>query len=235
MRHQLRLLAQVCQGEVKQTNDLRALLADLVKGTVPSAWRKYRCRELPVAAWVLDLAERLSQLNRLVKNAVPAAEPVNLGLLFNPHGFVTASRQTVAHKLEASLEELELDVRLGRGADSDASFPLQGESARSTRLLRRGRPGMLTGITATGLVLAGAELTSDGLRLNDGSPVALEQSSLVWLRKREQRPTHRLVAIPCFLDATRADALFDVRVQVADDVDPTMVVQRAVAIVAASD
>lgn len=40
------------------------------------------------------------------------------------------------------------------------------------------------------------------------------------------------LSIPCFLDTTRADVLFDVRVP-REGVDATAVVQRAVALVAA--
>lgn len=125
IRSDLSALIRVCDGDLKQTNDLRALLADLVKGTVPAAWRKYRCRDLPVAAWIVDLAKRLAQLQRVAAAKEQDSEPVSLGLLFTPHGFVTASRQTVAHKQKVSLEELVLDVSL-EAVEHPNSFTVQG-------------------------------------------------------------------------------------------------------------
>ncbi|KWU45768.1 dynein [Rhodotorula sp. JG-1b] len=212
VRAELEALVQVCDGERRQTNDLRSLLADLVKGTVPASWRQFRCRDMPVSVWISELVKRLAQLDRLASSDRQAFEPVSLGLLFNPTGFVTASRQTAAHALRVSLEELTLDVVL--------------ESAPPAH-----------GFALEGLTLSGAECKPDGLRLNDGSPVQLGTSALVWRSPKEEKPTStaRRVEVPCFLDSTRADILFHVAVNPAADVDPTLVIQRAVAVIAAAD
>lgn len=121
----------MCDGELKQTNDLRALLLDLAKGTVPSSWRRYRCRELPVGIWIADLAKRLTQLATVVESADLAKVPVALGLLFHPHGFITASRQAVAHATQASLEELSLEVALEE-TGGDNSFIIEGALSPSS-------------------------------------------------------------------------------------------------------
>ncbi|GAA5979126.1 hypothetical protein JCM10908_002813 [Rhodotorula pacifica] len=213
VRAQLESLVQVCDGERRQTNELRALLANLVKGTVPTSWRKFRCRDMPVSTWIADLAKRLAQLDRVVASSDQAAEPISLGLLFNAGGFVTASRQTAAHTLKVSLEELTLDVVL------ETEPPAHGFAIQ-------------------GLTLAGAECKADGLHLNDGSPVQLNTSALIWRSSKDQEKpalSARRVDLPCFLDSTRADVLFTVPVVPAANVDPTMIIQRAVAIIAAAD
>ncbi|GAA5873340.1 hypothetical protein JCM3774_005947 [Rhodotorula dairenensis] len=213
IRTDLEHLVQVCNGERRQTNDLRSLLADLVKGTVPASWRKFRCREMPVSAWIADLVKRLAQLERVAESAAAqASEPVSLGLLFNPTGFVTASRQTAAHALKVSLEELTLDVLL------DHAPPVHG-------------------FAIEGMTLTGATCKPDGLHLNDGSPVQLGTSALIWRAPTDHKPASstRRVGIPCYLDSTRADILFHVAVDTAANVDPTLVVQRAVAVIAAAD
>lgn len=132
VRAELEALVQVCDGERRQTNDLRSLLADLVKGTVPVSWRQFRCRDMPVSVWISELVKRLAQLDRLAGSDTQASEPVSLGLLFNPTGFVTASRQTAAHALKVSLEELTLDVVL-ESAPPAHGFALEGKQDHASQ------------------------------------------------------------------------------------------------------
>lgn len=89
--------------------------------------------------WVVDLAERMKQLQTVSKvtNQSGARELKNLrvwlGGLFMPEAFITASRQYVAQANQWSLEELYLKVTV---ADSDkqklsvddCSFLITGKS-----------------------------------------------------------------------------------------------------------
>lgn len=239
IRADLEYLVQVCDGERRQTNNSRSLLADLVKGAVPASWRKFRCREMVVSAWIGDLVKRLAQLERVVRSAAEASEPISLGLLFNPTGFVTATRQTVAHTLKVSLEELTLDVVLDHAPPAHG-FAIEGEQSRRPFQLS-GRMGFKL-LTPNkhyfiGLTLTGATCQPDGLHLNDGSPVQLGTSALIWRAPKEVNPasTRRRVELPCFLDSTRADLLFHIAIDTAPGVDAMLVVQRAVAVIAATD
>ncbi|GAA6000808.1 hypothetical protein JCM10207_004669 [Rhodosporidiobolus poonsookiae] len=210
IRTDLANLIQVCDGQLKQTNDLRSLLSDLTKGTVPSSWRRYRCRTLAVGSWIADLARRIAQLAAVAQSSDLGAVPVALGLLFQPQGFITASRQAVAHATQSSLEELSLQVNLEETGGASA-------------------------FTVEGLALIGAEWTSSSLSINDGSVVRLAPSSIVWRTKTAAPPAAAAqLSIPCFLDATRADVLFNVELP-AGTVDREAVKQRAVALVAALD
>lgn len=125
IRSDLANLIQVCDGELKQTNDIRGLLSDLTKGTVPSSWRRYKCRNLAAGAWIVDFAQRLAQLARIVESGDLGGSSTSLGLLFHPHGFVTASRQAVAHATSSSLEQLRLQVDLEKVGGA-GSFTLEG-------------------------------------------------------------------------------------------------------------
>ncbi|GEM09361.1 cytoplasmic dynein heavy chain 1 [Rhodotorula toruloides] len=213
IRLDLENLVKVCDGELKQTNAIRSLLSDLNKGTVPSIWKRYRCRDLPASVWIADLAKRLAQLERIVANGDLAAAPVAPGLLFHPHGYITASRQAVAHATKTSLEELSLQVDL-ETTGGEHSFVVEG------------------------LALVGATWEASRLAVNDGSAVRLQASSISWKPKqRDSRSVpagHKTMSIPCFLDSTRADVLLNVEVAVETS-DSTMVIQRAVALVAALD
>lgn len=40
MRHDLNEIMEVCEGQRKQTNDLRLLISDLVTGVIPKTWNR---------------------------------------------------------------------------------------------------------------------------------------------------------------------------------------------------
>lgn len=233
IRTDLTDLVQVCDGSLKQTNDIRILLSDLTKGTVPLSWRRYRCRDLAAGAWIADLSKRLAQLAKIVAAGDLGGSSTSLGLLFHPHGFVTASRQAVAHATKSSLEQLSLRVSLEQTGGVD-SFTIEG----ALSLLSDLRSYSLTRVSAAGLALVGASWSSAQLVLNDGSTVRLGASQISWVRKEEETSTSKSntneVEIPCWLDATRADSLFTVKLD-AGAIEPSVVAQRAVALVAALD
>lgn len=56
----------ICQGEKKQTNHHRTMLSELVKGIIPSGWRKYT---VPVGCtviqWITDFSNRVRQLQKV--------------------------------------------------------------------------------------------------------------------------------------------------------------------------
>ncbi|GAA6009794.1 hypothetical protein JCM11491_000816 [Sporobolomyces phaffii] len=209
IRHDLDNLVKVCSGELKQTNDLRSLLSDLTKGTVPSTWRRYKCRSLPVAGWIADFSKRVAQLESVVQANDLAQAPVSLGLLFQPQGYITASRQATAHATGSSLEQLSLQVELEQ-TGSAHSFAIEG------------------------LVLIGADWKSSQLSINNGENVRLAPSSLVWSPSSPSSSNAATVSVPLFLDATRSDLLLTISLP-KGAADQTLLAQRAVALVAASD
>lgn len=128
-------LVAVCSGTLKQTNDLRSLLSDLTRGVVPPSWRRYKCRSLPAGAWIVDFSKRIEQLERIVKSGALRAQAVELGLLFYPNSYLTATRQTVAHATGISMEQLVLKVDLGSAAVGEDSFAIDGELPSSSHPL----------------------------------------------------------------------------------------------------
>ncbi|SCV72617.1 BQ2448_4154 [Microbotryum intermedium] len=212
IRNDLTMVIRVCDGELKQTNDIRSLMQDLTKGSVPSPWRRYRCRDLAAGAWIADFAQRLAQLTRIVESRGQlGSAPTSLGLLFHPHGFVTASRQAIAHATHTSLEQLSLQLDLEE----------------------TGAPGAYI---VEGLALIGAEWTSSRLVLNDGSTTRLAPSQIRWTKADDASAVpkrgRKVVGIPCWLDSSRSDALFTVQLD-AGSTDPSALSQRGVCIVAA--
>lgn len=128
IRSDLASLILVCDGSLKQTNHLRNLLSSLAKGVVPTSWLRYKSRSMVVSSWILDFNKRLIQLDRIVSSGLNEGTEMrtDLGLLFNAGGFITASRQSIAHATKCSLETLELHVMLEE-VGAEGSFTVEGK------------------------------------------------------------------------------------------------------------
>ncbi|KTF99173.1 hypothetical protein cypCar_00041532 [Cyprinus carpio] len=70
VRQDLTDVVHVCEGKKKQTNDLRTLINDLVKGILPRSWSRYTVPAvLTVIQWVADFSERIKQLQQISQGA----------------------------------------------------------------------------------------------------------------------------------------------------------------------
>ncbi|KAK2554662.1 Dynein heavy chain [Acropora cervicornis] len=111
IREDLNHIVLVCESQRKPTNYLRNLMSDLVKGILPSNWRRYTVpKGLTVLQWNLNIW---------------------LGGMFVPEAYITATRQFVAQANNWSLEELALEVTIANGPDDrltidDCSFGIKG-------------------------------------------------------------------------------------------------------------
>ena len=88
-----------CEGDTKATNSLRKLMTSLSSGNVPSSWRaEYPSpTDTGISSWVADLVSRTEALDRYrpmfrTKEAVSGTR-YWMGGMFNPHSFITATRQ----------------------------------------------------------------------------------------------------------------------------------------------
>ena len=127
VQRDLASLVQVIEGTQKQTNDLRSLISDLTKGTVPSTWSKFKMpRGSTASQFIASLATRLAQLDKVAKEGVLA--PITLSLLFAPTAYLSATQQHAARASNTSLEMFRLVLDLGDKKGS-GSFELSGESS----------------------------------------------------------------------------------------------------------
>lgn len=184
VRKDLADVVKVCQGELKQTNHLRALMSALTKGTIPDHWRRYKVpKAMAVAEWIANLARRLAQLDTIAGLENLSNVEVWLGGLFFPEAYVTATRQAVAHRKRWSLETLHLRLDIERLNDPGAYI-------------------------IEGLVLEGASWGNDRMSLNNGESVRLNSSQIRWVQADESK--ENLVNLPVYLNNDRNDVLFTV-------------------------
>lgn len=70
VRQDLADVVQVCEGKKKQTNYLRTLINELVKGILPRSWSHYTVPAgMTVIQWVSDFSERIKQLQNISQAA----------------------------------------------------------------------------------------------------------------------------------------------------------------------
>ncbi|UZJ52281.1 hypothetical protein CBS101457_001601 [Exobasidium rhododendri] len=216
IRADLQEVSSVCTGEKRQTNHNRSLLNDLAKGIVPLTWRKYTIsRSMTLNQWIFDLQLRLKQLNFIASENAATTRfevfAVNLGLLFVPSAYLTATRQSIANRNKISLEHLSLQLSVADGGRS------------------------LNGFAIEGLKLQGAIWTGSHLELNDGSTTELEPSSLIWLEtvSPSTLPVDKGVPLTVYLNADRSVSLFSIHLAASHGVKASMIAKRAVALRAA--
>jgi dynein heavy chain 1, cytosolic len=81
---------------------------------------------MAVSGWIADLARRLAQLDNIASMDNLNNVEVWLGGLFYPEAYITATRQTVAHRKKWSLETLHLRLDMECVNDPGA-FIVDGE------------------------------------------------------------------------------------------------------------
>ncbi|KAM5129729.1 LOW QUALITY PROTEIN: cytoplasmic dynein 1 heavy chain 1-like [Mantella aurantiaca] len=216
VRQDLTDVVQVCEGKKKQTNYLRTLINELVKGILPRSWCRFTIPAgMTVIQWVADFSDRIKQLQNISQAAAASGAKelknlhVWLGGLFVPEAYITATRQYVAQANSWSLEELGLEVSVTttQNAVLDAySFGV------------------------TGLKLQGATCTNNKLSLSNAISTVLALTQLRWTRHTNAEKKANVVTLPVYLNFTRADLIFTVDFEIATKEDPHSFYERGVAI-----
>lgn len=113
VRQDLQLVLEVCQGERKSTNHLKAVAQSLHADAVPVHWKKYTVpASMTAAEWLSDFARRVEQLKRLAASPDQGRSGLWFAGLLSPEAFLIATRQATAQLHSWSLEELELRLDL---------------------------------------------------------------------------------------------------------------------------
>ncbi|KAH8923510.1 hypothetical protein BT69DRAFT_1319504 [Atractiella rhizophila] len=202
IRKDLDDLILVCEGELKQTNDLRELLSNVNKGIVPNHFRPFKIQSLPLSDFINDFVSRLQQLVMLSETGIEA--DICLGKLFFPQSYITATRQKIARQTKVSLETLKLEL------DLESSQPS-------------------VGFRVAGLSLEGAVWNGSNLEMNNGDMIPLKPSQLRWVEGKRGESDERAQAVPVYLDPTRSELLFVARLPVTKGAESLMI-ERGVAI-----
>lgn len=208
IREDLMSLQKVCAGELKQTNHLRQLLTWLNKGIIPDHWKRYKVpKNISLNAWLADLKTRLEQVESVAQEQTFEHVDIAIGSLFTPEAYVTATRQATAQKYKWSLEELILDVDIGKCKQMDS-----------------------IGYHIHGMKIEGGIWKENEIRLTSEPSNKLPNTTIRWIRKDQKEDNENMVELPVYLNSDRSDLLFTIRT-CANKEEKDRIPQRAVAVV----
>jgi len=226
VRKDLDDVVQICDSNKKQTNYHRAMLSDLVKGIIPSTWKRYTIPlRSTVIQWIMDFSLRIKQLQEVselvAKGGANALKsfPVWLGGLFNPEAYITATRQCIAQANSWSLEELDLEVAV-----------YEKETARGLEQ---------DGFIIRGLKLQGANCQLNKLNLTTAVLTDLPITKIKWIKgthsaEGDQPKSSTEITLPVYLNATRNELLFTVNLETESVQDRQSFYERGVALLAST-
>jgi len=246
VRGELAELGAYCRGEVKATNQQRALLQRLRRGAVPEHWRAhFGSSVVTLGDWVTDLVARAGAMQTRYALLLPDSASASAGAgkgasagvaealeafsrtsfwaggMFTPEAFVTATRQQTAQVNGWSLEDVELELLLDEPSTSASSMP----------------DTLLHGVT-----LEGAHWDGRTLSLSDQLVCPLPTCRLRWSLKPGRGPSTSAptspapasasrVSLPLYLTSLRASLMGEVRLCVPSTLPATVWAQRGVAVV----
>lgn len=231
VRRDFQLVLEVCKGERKSTNHIKALATSLHADVVPRHWKKYVVPDTMTAAeWLVDFKRRVDQLQRLASSKDQGRSGIWFGGLLVPEAYLIATQQATAQQHQWSLEELELQLdfdppeeEIQRAVEEQTGFIVHGLSAESAEFDREARK----------------------LRLTSKLSSVLPTICLRWVRKEALKPAGQLaeteapggerpaetVALPVYLNRSRKNLVCAVKLP-THGVPPHTWYQRGVALFA---
>jgi len=212
IRRDLKDLTQICNGDLKQTNYTRSLIGSLTKGILPKEWKAYPIpASISTNVWIMDLSQRIRQLQSIGSSRDYGRGSIWFGGLFIPEAYITATRQAAAQANQWSLENLELQIEILEEKDSNP------ETSDSCFVVK-------------GLTLEGAAWKNKSLSLTNDISQSLPLARFTWKLKSSEDTKGGKLALPAYLNDTRAEFLFSVDVDAPSDVPRTVWSQRSVAL-----
>ena len=210
VRDDLDQLILMSKGESKSTNELRDIAKNIFNDSVPKVWQIYSTLELNVTEWILDLKNRINQLNKITQAKDYGRSGLWLGGLIFPEAYLTATRQSVAQELKVSLDELMLSVELVKNISNvdNTCFVLKG------------------------LCIEGAEWDYEqgNLIMTDSLFSQLPPFLLKWSVKKKAN-LDNLFPIPVYLNTMRKNLLFSVFIKNESILTDSGWYQRGIALI----
>eukprot|EP00917_Polyrhabdina_sp_WS-2016_P007442 GHVP01016658.1.p1 GENE.GHVP01016658.1~~GHVP01016658.1.p1 ORF type:complete len:4656 (-),score=837.71 GHVP01016658.1:4666-18633(-) len=232
IKEELHSLLLVCQGKAKFTNDLRHLAQFLSTGKMPSSWHlasaSQYSKTLTLSIWMTEFVLRLRHQGAIIKSinqdghadsffSLPFVKSLSTynvwaGGLFNPHSFLTATRQVVSKKEKISLDDLQMKIRISPKDQNNDSWYFYK------------------------VTLEGATWSTEQACLKHTSVLyeELQAIEISWASKLEAlhgRDGKKIISVPLFADQSRTDIISMVDVAVDASVPEDTWYQRAVGIV----
>jgi hypothetical protein len=202
----LKEIVTYCQGSIKLTNKLKALVDAVAAGVTPKDWLDlYSGGQVVADQWIDDFVNRLIQVNEFIKCGGKGLESMNFwaGGLLNPGSFVTATRQYIARTGDHSIDELELILYKKQGGE---------------------------GFTVSGMMSEGGKL-GEGGKIEKSEELIEEIGNCCLQWQVKEGEDGKGIHLPVYLDnSNRSKIIVSVRVESDDNVDRSEWLQRGLAL-----
>ena len=215
--HLVGLLQMSDGSDTRVGQDIKKIGRIVQSGQVPLDWVKYTIlKSMNVSVFVEDFSKRINQLTFCRESGDWHQRGVELGKMFFPEAFFTATRQLVAMKTGLSLDELDLKMRLAPGEDKvdDHSFLIKG------------------------LTIEGVEWNSrQGIVISDNMSSRLENICFSWVKCSpgdQKKLVEREMFVPLYLNNSRQNLVLSVKLTIPEgcDISAKKLFQRAIALIA---
>lgn len=210
VRSDLFNIAEMCDGKSKSTNELREICKEILNDTIPKSWKQYQMLDLSINEWIIDLKNRINQLNKLSEDKEFGKDNIWMGGLIFPEAYLTATRQYVAQSLKVPLDELILSIELPQ------AIPAKLDDSE---------------FVVSGLCLEGTEWNYEisQLIMTDNLNYQLPKIIIRWVVK--SKLASKLFAIPVYLNTSRKNLLFSVMIKNESDLSDADWYQRGTALI----
>jgi len=210
VRSDLICIGEMCDGKSKSNNELREISRELFNDMIPKSWRVYQTLEMGINEWIVDLKNKVSQLNKLTEDREFGKSNIWLGGLIFPEAYLTATRQYVAQSLKVPLDELVITI------DLPNKIPERLED---------------TDFVVSGLCLEGAEwdYETGKLIMTDNLNFQLPQVIVRWVVKSKLQA--KSFSIPVYLNTSRKNLLFSVMFKNESNLSDADWYQRGTAVI----
>lgn len=212
IRTNLSDLILTCNGELKQTNQLRSLINDITKGIIPQMWKKYKVMDTStLSTWLPDFLNRTKQISRIYEKLREnnlSDLKIWIGGLFNTEAFITATRQSAARANNWSLENLVLTIVKNPESDKKNNY-----------------------FTIEKLSIHAADFEYPNILIETSEMVnPIESLTVCWKLKEEVEEDG--ITIPVYLNNQRSDLLFPLNCKTKGELSENNWYQRGTAFIA---
>lgn len=202
---------------------MRELTGGHHEGEIPGNWRRYTIRrDITLVQWLSDFSGRLGQLQTFLDGSLGS---VDIGLLFHPSAYITATRQSTAQRNGWSLETLYMEIDLGQGS-AEKGFVVTGKwRCVISRLYGSTKPPIYIGLQIEGGLIENGDLS-----LNEGGTSVIAPSTIRWQQKdaktRQGVEGSSGVDLPIYVNGERQALLATIKVGLKAGLTRVKVIQR---------
>ncbi|KAI9021920.1 dynein heavy chain and region D6 of dynein motor-domain-containing protein [Hyaloraphidium curvatum] len=217
VRSSLKDLKLAIEGVIVLSTPIQQVLDALFDAKTPPSWLRVSWESAGLGSWFMELTQRTAQLQAWLQDGRPAC--YNIGLFFNPVGFLTGVKQEMTRQHDGwALDLVKLTTEVTKQMKEEITGPPP------------------EGVYVCGLQLEGAGFDKRSGRLCESLPKVIHTALpvvLVGCTVSTAEPDPKVYRCPVYKRPRRTDQNFVMEVELRTSMPPDHWVERGVALLAA--